>query len=66
MRLSSVKSRKIISSQTGRIEISSLRLSKISPEFLIDQNRLLPDLAYTFSQYLITCFVTAIRHKVNT
>ena len=30
--------------------------SKISPEFLIDQNRFLPELSYTFSQYLITCF----------
>ena len=34
----------------------ALSLSKISPEFLIDQNRFLPDLSYTFSQYLITCF----------
>ena len=33
-----------------------LFLSKISPEFLIDQNKFLPDLSYTFSQYLITCF----------
>ena len=58
-----MKSRKIISRQTGCIEISSL--SKISPEFLIDQNRFLPDLSYTFSQYLITCFLTAVRHEVN-
>ena len=34
----------------------ALSLSKISPEFLIDQNRFLPDLSYTFSQSLITCF----------
>ena len=40
-------------------------LSKISPEFLIDQNRFLPDLSYTFSQYLITCFFTAVRHEDN-
>ena len=31
-------------------------LSNTSPEFLIDQHRLLPDLSYTFLQYLITCF----------
>ena len=43
----------------------ALSLSKISPEFLIDQNRFLPDLSYTFSQYLITCFLTAVRHEVN-
>ena len=43
----------------------SLSLSKISPDFLIDQNRFLPDLSYTFSQYLITCFLTAVRHEVN-
>ena len=55
----------MISRQTGSIENSSLSLSKISPEFLIDQNRFLPDLSYTFSQYLITCFLTAVRHEVN-
>ena len=27
--------------------------------------RLLPDLSYTFSQYLIKCFFTAVRHEVN-
>ena len=43
----------------------ALSLSKISPEFLIDQNRFLLDLSYTFSQYLITCFLTAVRHEVN-
>ena len=42
-----------------------LSLSKISPEFLMDQNRFLPDLSYTFSQYLITCCLTAVRHEVN-
>ena len=30
------------------------RLSNISPEFFIDQNRFLPDLSYTFSKLLIT------------
>ena len=30
----------------------------LSPEFLIDQTRFLPDLSYTFSQYLITCVLT--------
>ena len=25
----------------------------------------LPDLSYTFSQYLITCLFTAVRHEVN-
>ena len=42
----------------------ALSVSKISPEFLIDQNRFLPDLSCTFSQYLIT-ILTAIRHEVN-
>ena len=31
----------------------------------MDQNRFLPDLSYTFSQYLITCFLIAVRHEVN-
>ena len=31
----------------------------------MDQNRFLPDLLYTFSQYLITCFLIAVRHEVN-
>ena len=43
----------------------ALRLSKFSPEYLIDQKSFLPDLSYTFSQYLITCFFTAVRHEVN-
>ena len=43
----------------------ALSLSKISPKFLIDKNRFSPDLSYTFSQYLITCFSTAVRHEVN-
>ena len=43
----------------------ALSISKISPEFLIDQNRFIPDLSYTFSQYLITCFLKAVRHEDN-
>ena len=43
----------------------ALSLSKISPEFLIDQNRFLSDLSYTFSQYLITRLLIAARHEVN-
>ena len=43
----------------------ALSLSKILPEFLIDQNRFLPDLSYTLSQYLITYFLPAVRHGVN-
>ena len=31
----------------------------------MDQNRFLPDLSYTFSQYLITCPLTAVRHEAN-
>ena len=38
----------------------ALSLSKILPEFFIDQNRFLPDLSCTFSQYLIACFLTAV------
>ena len=43
----------------------ALSLSKISPEFLINQNRFLSDLSYTFSQYLMICYLTAVRHEVN-
>ena len=43
----------------------ALSLSNFLPEFLMDKNRFLPDLSYTFSQYLITCFLTAVRHEVN-
>ena len=43
----------------------AFNLSKISPELLIDQNRVFSDLSYTFSQYLIACFLTAVRHEVN-
>ena len=43
----------------------ALSLSKIVPEFLIDQNRFLPDLSYTFSQYLITCFFNSYKHEFN-
>ena len=43
----------------------ALSLSKISPEFLVDQNRFLLDLSYIFSQCLITCFLTAVRREVN-
>ena len=57
-----VKSRKIISRQTGRIEISSF---KISPEFLKDQNRFLRDLPYTFFTVLDNMNFTAVRHEVN-
>ena len=47
------------------IEISSLKFNLISPEFLIDQNRFLPGVSYSFSQYLITSLLKAVRHKVN-
>ena len=47
------------------LKFLALSLSKISPEFFIDQNRFLSDLSYTFSNYLITCFLTAVRHEVN-
>ena len=43
----------------------ALSLSKILPEFLIYQNRFLQDLSYTFSQYLITCFLAAVKYEVN-
>ena len=43
----------------------ALSLSKTSPELLIDQNRFLPDLHIPFSQYLETCFLTAVRLEVN-
>ena len=32
---------------------------------LIDQNRFLMDLSYTLPQYLITCFVIAVRRDFN-
>ena len=67
MKSSSVKSRQIISKQTGRVEVSSLSLSNTSSGFLVDQNRFLTDLSYTFLQYLIQCnmFLIAVRHEVN-
>ena len=40
-------------------------LFKTSFDFFIDQNRFLPDLSKTLSQYLITCFLMAVRHEVN-
>ena len=40
-------------------------LFKTSFEFFIDQNRFLPDLSKTLSQYLITCFLMAVRLEVN-
>ena len=40
-------------------------VSKTSPEFLIEQNRLLPDLSYTFFTVLNNMFLTAVRHVVN-
>ena len=43
----------------------ALSLSKISPEFLIDQNRFKPDLSYNFFTVLCNMFLTAVRHEVN-
>ena len=43
----------------------ALSLPQTSPEFLIDQNRFLLELSYTFSQYFITCLLTDIRREVN-
>ena len=40
-------------------------LFNTSHEFLIDQNRFLPDLSWTFSQYLITWFLIAVRQEVS-
>ena len=42
----------------------ALSLSKISPEFLTDQSRCLPDLSYLFT-VLDNMFLTAVRHEVN-
>ena len=54
--VNSVKSRKIIGDKLFVLKSLASILSKISPEILVDQNRFLPDLSYTFLQYLITCF----------
>ena len=43
----------------------NISLFKTSFEFFIHQNRFLPDLSKTLSQYLITCFLMAVRHEVN-
>ena len=43
----------------------ALNLSNTLHEFTIHQYRLLPDLSYTFSQYVMACFMTAIRHEGN-
>ena len=64
MRLSSVKSRKIISRLVALIYLG-LSLSKISPEFLIDQIRIFTaSLIYLFT-VLDNMFLTAVRHEVN-
>ena len=44
---------KIICRQSGR---SALNFSFTLPEFLIEQNRLLPDLSYFFSRYYYMLF----------
>ena len=36
-----------------------------SPEFIIDQKKFLLDLSQTFSQYLMTWVLTAVRQEVN-
>ena len=48
--VNSVKSRKIIGDKLFVLKSLASILSKISPEILVDQNRFLPDLSYTFSQ----------------
>ena len=40
-------------------------LLRISPEFLIDQNKFLPFLSYTIVQYLMTWFLIAVRQEVK-
>ena len=40
-------------------------LSRISTEFLIDQNRVLPFLSKQVSQYVITWFLIAVRQEGN-
>ena len=58
MRECSVKRGEIISRQTkSKRNCLDFNLFKTSFEFFIDQNRFLPDLSKTLSQYLITCFL---------
>ena len=40
-------------------------LLRISPEFLIDQNKFLPFLSQTVVQYLMTWFSIAVRQEVK-
>ena len=40
-------------------------LLRISPEFLIDQNKFLPFLSYTVVQYLMTWSLIAVRQEVK-
>ena len=40
-------------------------LLRISPEFLIDQNKFLPFLSYTIVQYLMTWLLIAVRQEVK-
>ena len=66
MRECSVKRGEIIS--TDRLKARNcldFNLFKTSFDFFIDQNRFLPDLSKTLSQYLITCFLMAVRLEVN-
>ena len=45
--------------------LANLNLSRISPEFLIDQNNFLPFLSYTVVQYLMTWFLIIVRQEVK-
>ena len=40
-------------------------LFRTSPEFFMDQNKLMPEFSYTLSQYLFTCDLISVRHDVN-
>ena len=42
----------------------ALSLSNTS-EFLIEEKRFLPDISYAFLQYLIACFLIAVRQNVT-
>ena len=65
MRECSVKRKEIISRQTKNTKFSRFQFISNLIRIFIDQNRFLPDFSKTLSQYLITCFLMAVRYEVR-
>ena len=65
MRQCSIESRKSYVDKLDARKPLDFNLLRISPAFLIDQNKFLPFLSYTVVQYLITWFLIAVRQEVK-